>query len=373
MNYLISGGGTGGHIFPAVSIANALRELDPSCKILFVGADNRMEMQRVPQAGYDIIGLPVQGFDRQRPWRNIKVLFNFARSYFKAKRIVRDFKPDAGVGVGGYASAAAMKAAARMGVPVLLQEQNGFAGVTNKVLKNDARKICVAYEGMERFFPKDKIILTGNPVRQNLTTGTREEALQYFNAQYGVQFTTGRPTLLIIGGSLGARTINESIASGLIRLIDLGIQIIWQTGKTHFDKCKTAMDTLTEEHLKQVICTDFLGRMELAYALADLVVSRAGASSISELCLLGKPSILVPSPNVAENHQYHNAMALVRKDAAILVEDKHAQEQLIDNICVLISDKVRLQTLHNNILTLAKTDSALTIAKEVISLATNKN
>lgn len=366
MKYLISGGGTGGHIFPAVSIANALREADPSCEILFVGALGRMEMERVPQAGYPIVGLPVKGFDRTHPWRNIRVLIDLIRSMHQARKIVRDFRPDVGVGVGGYASGAAMKVAAKMGVPILLQEQNGFAGVTNKLLKDDAKKICVAYEGMERFFPKDKIILTGNPVRQNLTSGTKEEALNYFNKEFGVHFTTERKTLLIIGGSLGARTINQSIIAHLQELLESGVQVIWQTGKNYFADCKKALDALSHEN---IICTDFVSQMPLAYALADLVISRAGASSISELCLLGKPSILVPSPNVAEDHQTHNAMALVKKDAAVLVKDVEAQNTLIDIALTLINNDNQLQSLRKNILALALPDSARLIAEEVMKLA----
>ena len=366
MKYLISGGGTGGHIFPAVSIANALREADPNCEILFVGALGRMEMERVPQAGYKIIGLPVKGFDRSRPWKNIRVVIDLIRSMCQARKIVRDFRPDVGIGVGGYASGAAMKVAAKMGVPILLQEQNGFAGVTNKLLKEDAKKICVAYEGMERFFPKDKIILTGNPVRQNLTSGTKEDALRYFNEAFGVNFTAARKTLLIIGGSLGARTINQSITAHIKELIESGIQVIWQTGKNYFLDCKMSLEALPHD---TIICTDFVSQMPLAYALADLVISRAGASSISELCLLGKPSILVPSPNVAEDHQTHNAMALVRKDAAILVKDIDAQDTLITNALSLIQDNKKLASLRKNILTLALPDSARLIADEVMKLA----
>ena len=366
MKYLISGGGTGGHIFPAVSIANALREADPNCEILFVGALGRMEMERVPQAGYKIIGLPVKGFDRSRPWKNIRVVIDLIRSMCQARKIVRDFRPDVGIGVGGYASGAAMKVAAKMGVPILLQEQNGFAGVTNKLLKEDAQKICVAYEGMERFFPKDKIILTGNPVRQNLTSGTKEDALRYFNEAFGVNFTAARKTLLIIGGSLGARTINQSITAHIKELIESGIQVIWQTGKNYFLDCKMSLEALPHD---TIICTDFVSQMPLAYALADLVISRAGASSISELCLLGKPSILVPSPNVAEDHQTHNAMALVKKDAAVLVKDIDAQDVLITNALTLIQDNDKLVSLHKNILTLALPDSARLIADEVMKLA----
>ena len=366
MKYLISGGGTGGHIFPAVSIANALREADPSCEILFVGALGRMEMERVPQAGYPIIGLPVKGFDRSHPWRNIRVVIDLLRSMSQARKIVRDFRPDVGIGVGGYASGAAMKMAAKMGVPILLQEQNGFAGVTNKLLKDDAKKICVAYEGMERFFPKEKIILTGNPVRQNLTSGSKEEAIRYFNEEFGVNFNTEKKTLLIIGGSLGARTINQSIIAHLNKLIDSNVQVIWQTGKNYLADCKKALEALPHNN---IICTDFVSQMPLAYALADLVISRAGASSISELCLLGKPSILVPSPNVAEDHQTHNAMALVKKDAGVLVKDIDAKDQMVATALSLIQDTARLEALRANILTLALPDSAKRIAEEVMKLA----
>ena len=350
MKYLISGGGTGGHIFPAVSIANALRELDPQAEILFVGALGRMEMERVPQAGYKIIGLPVRGFDRKRPWKNISVLIDLARSMRMARKIIKDFRPDVGVGVGGYASGAAMKVAARMGVPILLQEQNGFAGVTNKLLKDDAAKICVAYENMERFFPKDKIILTGNPVRQNLTEGVNRN-------------TNGKKTLLIIGGSLGAKTINEAIANGLDKLKAADINIVWQTGKVYYDHYKNLTGGAGLE------IKDFLPDMPDRYATADLVISRAGASSISELCLLGKPCILVPSPNVAEDHQTHNAMALVNKNAAVLVRDAEAAEKLVDTALALIQDDAKLKELRKNILTLAQPDSARRIAEEVIRLA----
>lgn len=361
MNYLISGGGTGGHIFPAVSIANALRELQPDCKILFVGALGRMEMERVPQAGYDIVGLPIRGFYRKQVWKNISVLWDLMRSMIKARRIVRDFRPDVGIGVGGYASGAAMKMAAKMGVPILLQEQNGFAGVTNKLLKNDAKKICVAYDGMERFFPKDKLILTGNPVRQNLVCSNKAGAYQYF------ELDPAKKTILIIGGSLGARTINESIIQRLQQIQQSDIQIIWQTGKVYYDKCKQSLDQLDNHN--NIYCSAFLSRMDFAYAAADLVISRAGASSISELCLLGKAAILVPSPNVAENHQYHNARALSDKQAAILILDDQAQTQLVDTAMQLLKSPEELQSLQQNILTLAQHDSAIRIAQEVIKLA----
>ena len=360
MRYLISGGGTGGYIFPAVSIANALKELDPDAQILFIGALGRMEMERVPQAGYEIVGLPVRGFNRTQPWKNISVLIDLAKSIRQVKKIIRDFRPDVGVGVGGYASGAAMWAAAQMGIPILLQEQNGFAGVTNKILKNKAAKICVAYEGMERFFPADKIILTGNPVRQNLLNG-KKSAIS--NQQSAIK------NLLIIGGSLGARTINnamkEAISNQLSAFSD--IHVVWQTGKIYFESCKAAWEDAGSP--ANIECLDFLSDMPDRYAQADLVISRAGASSISEICLLGKPAILVPSPNVAEDHQTHNAMALVRKDAAVLVKDIEAADKLIPTALELIQDDARLATLHTNVLTLAQRDSAKRIAEEVMKLA----
>lgn len=360
MRYLISGGGTGGHIFPAISIANALKELDPEAEILFVGALGRMEMERVPQAGYKIVGLPVRGFNRSKPWKNVSVLVDLAKSIRQVKKIIREFRPDVGVGVGGYASGAAMWAAAQMGIPILLQEQNGFAGVTNKILKDKASKICVAYEGMEKFFPADKIILTGNPVRQNLTEGRRNNA------------EGGPKNLLIIGGSLGARTINEAILAGLPQLLDAGIHVVWQTGKVYYENILQQVSALSlegrgGERLLEIF--DFLSDMPDRYAQADLVISRAGASSISELCLLGKPAILVPSPNVAEDHQTHNAMALVNKDAAVLVRDAEAADKLVSTALDLIRDDKRLETLHTNILKLAQADSAKRIAEEVMRLA----
>ena len=354
MRYLISGGGTGGHIFPAVSIANALKELDPEAEILFVGALGRMEMERVPQAGYEIVGLPVRGFDRKKPWKNVSVLIDLSKSIRQVKKIIRDFKPNVGVGVGGYASGAAMWAAAKMGIPILLQEQNGFAGVTNKILKDKAAKICVAYESMEKFFPADKIILTGNPVRQNLLDGRKSE-------------DDGRKTLLIIGGSLGARTINEAVIAGLKELTNEGLKVVWQTGKVYYEKCKAAWEAAGSP--ANIECLDFLSDMPDRYANADLVISRAGASSISEICLLGKPAILVPSPNVAEDHQTHNAMALVNKDAAVLVRDAEAAEKLIATALELLNDPKRLKTLQTNVLKLAQKDSAKRIAEEVIALA----
>ena len=354
--YLISGGGTGGHIFPAISIANALKEQDPEAEILFVGALGRMEMERVPQAGYKIVGLPVRGFNRAQPWKNVSVLVDLVKSIRQVKKIIRDFRPDVGVGVGGYASGAAMWAAANMGIPILLQEQNGFAGVTNKILKNKAAKICVAYPGMERFFPAEKIIMTGNPVRQNLT------------APLNPPMKGGRKekNLLIIGGSLGARTINEAIKAALPELAKSDIQVVWQTGKIYYESCKAAWEAAGKP--ANIECLDFLSDMPDRYAQADLVISRAGASSISEICLLGKPAILVPSPNVAEDHQTHNAMALVNRDAAVLVRDAEAAQKLVPTALTLLEDNAKLEVLHKNVLKLAQADSATRIAQEVIAL-----
>ena len=355
--YLISGGGTGGHIFPAVSIANELRRQDPNCEILFVGAENRMEMERVPAAGYDIVGLKVEGLDRKNLFRNIKVVWNLIFSMFKVRGIIKEFKPDVAVGVGGYASGAALKVAQMMGIPVVLQEQNSFAGVTNKMLAKGAEKICVAYTGMERFFPADKIVLTGNPVRQNLLAEiNRNEAYEYFG------LNPNKPTLMVMGGSLGARTINQAMIAGLERLKSSGIQVIWQTGKIYYQDALKAYEPYRCDEIK---VTDFLSRMDYAYAVADLVVSRAGASSISELSLLGKPSILVPSPNVAEDHQTHNARALSDKGAAILVRDVEAVDMLVNTALETIVSTEKLQSLSANVLKLAYPNSAEKIVNEI--------
>lgn len=360
MKYLISGGGTGGHIFPAVSIANALREQDPDCQILFVGAEGRMEMKRVPDAGYDIVGLKVQGFDRKRLLRNVKVLWDLFWSMRKVRRIISKFQPDVAIGVGGYASGAAMKVAEQMGIPVLIQEQNSYAGVTNKMLASRASCICVAYEGMERFFPKEKIVITGNPVRQNLFSAPidRAEAFAHFGLKEGL------PTLLVIGGSLGARTINRAMIEGLTTLVSAGVQIIWQTGSYYYKMC-TETIPVTGSSVK---ITEFVKRMDYAYAVADVVISRAGASSISELCLLGKASILVPSPNVAEDHQTHNARALSDRGAAILVPDAEASTRLIREAVSLLSDDARRASLSAEILKLALPDSAHKIVAEINKL-----
>lgn len=360
---IISGGGTGGHIFPAVSIANAIKEQYPDAEILFVGAEGRMEMQRVPAAGYDIIGLPVAGFDRKHLLRNIGVLAKLLRSQIKARKIVKSFKPDVAVGVGGYASGPTLKVAGMMGIPTLIQEQNSYAGVTNKLLAKQAAKICVAYEGMERFFDKDKIILTGNPVRQGLLNHTisREEAIRSF------RLDPDKKTILIVGGSLGARTINNCVMQGLEKIKDSGVQFIWQTGKIYIDEARATVAQAGE--LPMLYTTDFISDMATAYSAADLVISRAGAGSISEFCLLAKPVILVPSPNVAEDHQTKNALALVNKDAALYVKDAEAGEKLLDTAIATVRQPGKLKDLSTNIAKLALKDSATVIATEVCKLA----
>ena len=360
---IISGGGTGGHIFPAVSIANAIKELQPEAEILFVGAEGRMEMHRVPAAGYQIKGLPVAGFDRKNLLKNIPVLIKLFKSQRLARKIVKDFRPHAAVGVGGYASGPTLKVAGSMGIPTLLQEQNSYAGVTNKLLAKQAKRICVAYEGMERFFDKDKIILTGNPVRQGLlnTTTTREEAI----ASFGLD--PDKRTVLILGGSLGARTINQCLMNHLEQVKTSGVQFIWQTGKIYIDEARAAVSQAGE--LPMLHVTDFISDMATAYSAADLVISRAGAGSISEFCLLQKPVILVPSPNVAEDHQTKNALALVDKNAALYVKDAEAQELLLDKAIEAVGQPELLKNLSKNITELAFKDSANVIAREVLKLA----
>lgn len=355
---LISGGGTGGHIFPALSIANALKDrID--CEILFVGADNRMEMERVPAAGYKIIGLPVAGFDRRHLLRNISVLAKLWKSMRKADKIVRDFKPDIAIGVGGYCSGPTLKAAQKAGVPTLLQEQNSYAGVTNKLLAKKAAKICVAYPDMARFFPADKIIETGNPVRKALLKDAppRKKALESFG------LNPDKPTLLVVGGSLGALTINRTLAAILPTLTDMGLQVIWQTGKGFAEKGKAAA-----KGLKGVVVTPFISDMAAAYAAASLVVSRAGAGSISELELLAKPVILVPSPNVAEDHQTKNARALAEHGAAILVPDAECETHLLPAIQGLITDNKALAEMSKNIKALAYINSDEKIVDEILKI-----
>ena len=361
---IISGGGTGGHIFPAVSIANAIKAKRPEAQILFIGAEGRMEMQRVPAAGYDIKGLPVRGLIRPL-WspKNIGVTLDYLKSIRMVKSIVKDFKPDVAVGVGGYASGATLDAAAKMGIPCLIQEQNSYAGVTNKHLASKARKICVAYEGMERFFPADKIMITGNPVRQNLieTKMSREEAVTSFGLD------PKKKTILFVGGSLGARTVNESILRRLDVIRKSEVQIIWQTGKFYSAKIKAQLENA--EPVKNLVVTDFISDMGTAYKAADLIISRAGASSISEFCLIGKPVILVPSPNVAEDHQTKNAMSLVNKQAAMIMKDAQAPDELVDLALETVNSKEKLESLSMNIKKLALPDSANIIADEVLKLA----
>lgn len=359
---LISGGGTGGHIFPALSIAGALKRRTDA-DILFVGAENRMEMEKVPSAGYPIKGLPVAGFDRKRLWRNIGVLLKLRKSMKMADRIIRDFQPDIAIGVGGYCSGPTLKAAQKRGVPTLLQEQNSYAGVTNRLLAKKARSICVAYDGMERFFPADKIIKTGNPVRKDLTARAREQK----QARESFGLDPDRTTLLVVGGSLGARTLNESMESGLGKYAANGIQVIWQTGKNFGERGLQAA-----KGLKGVVVTKFITDMSSAYAAADLVVSRAGAGSISELELLGKPCVLVPSPNVAEDHQTRNAEALSTRNAAVLVTDAEARDKLTDTALGLLSDHARLKEMSENISAMALRDSDEKIADEVMAILSEK-
>lgn len=367
LRVIISGGGTGGHIFPAVSIANAIREKRPDAKILFVGAEGRMEMQRVPAAGYPIKGLPIVGFNRKNWLKNIPVLFKIMKSRNMAREILSEFKPQVAVGVGGYASGPTLNMAESMGIQTLLQEQNSYAGVTNKLLAKNARRICVAYDGMERFFPADKILFTGNPVRQNLlnTALTKDEAVRRFG------LVPGKKTILIVGGSLGARTINDSILGNLpLVKQQQKVQFIWQTGKYYSEEIHNELQR--RGCPENLIVTDFISDMSEAYAAADLVISRAGAGSISEFCLLGKPVILVPSPNVAEDHQTKNALALVQQNAALYVTDAEARRILLPQAINTVTDPAKLESLGRNILQLAKPNAASDIADEVIKLAMNQ-
>ena len=366
LRVIISGGGTGGHIFPAVSIANAIKAMHPDAKILFVGALGRKEMQRVPAAGYEIKGLPIQGFDRKNLLKNVKVLYKIWKSQRMAKNIIKEFRPQVAVGVGGYASGPTLNKAAAMGIPCLIQEQNSYAGVTNKLLAKKAAKICVAYEGMELFFPAEKILLTGNPVRQQLleNTQTKAEALRSF----GLDAT--KKTILIVGGSLGARTVNESVLKHLDAIRQSDVQFIWQTGKYYHAQITEQL--AKEQKADNLVVTDFISDMGAAYKAADLVVSRAGAGSISEFCLLGKPVILVPSPNVAEDHQTKNALALVNKNAALYVKDVEAPALLIPLAIDTVQDDAKLKSLSENILKMALPASAEIIAKEVVTLASHK-
>ena len=364
MKILVSGGGTGGHIFPALSIANGIKERHPEADILFVGAENRMEMEKVPATGYRIIGLPVSGFDRKHLWRNVKVVVRLFKSMMKARKILREFQPDIAIGVGGYASGPMLKAAQKRGIPTLIQEQNSYAGVTNKLLARKAARICVAYDGMERFFPESKILFTGNPVRQNLLCDpmTQADAIRSFG------LVPGKRTILIVGGSLGARTINESLLGNLPLIKQQNsVQFIWQTGKYYSESIQAELARRGKPD--NLMVADFISDMKAAYTAADLVISRAGAGSISEFCLLGKPVVLVPSPNVAEDHQTKNALALVQKDAALYVTDDEARRRLLPLAINTVNDTEKLDLLSQNILKLARPHAAADIAAEVIKLA----
>ena len=363
---IISGGGTGGHIFPALSIANKLKELNPETEILFVGADGRMEMEKVPAAGYEIVGLPVAGLQRKLTLSNFALPFKVIKSVRMAKKLIKEFKPDIAIGVGGYASAPLLWAAGRMGIPTLIQEQNGYAGLTNKIVGKKAKSICVAYEGMERFFPADRIVLSGNPIRKEIVPATeqmKEEAYSF----YGLD--PKKKHIFVVGGSLGSGTLNNAMKKWISDGCPGGedIEVIWQCGKYY----KKSIDTFMEEakaagkRTTGIQHSDFIMRMDLAYAAADIVISRSGASSVSELCAAHKAVIFVPSPNVAEDHQTHNAMALVRKDAAIMVKDAEAAEKLMKTACSLIENKEQIALMEKNIAALALREAAMTIAEEV--------
>jgi UDP-N-acetylglucosamine--N-acetylmuramyl-(pentapeptide) pyrophosphoryl-undecaprenol N-acetylglucosamine transferase len=359
---IISGGGTGGHIFPAIAIANALKKLDPSTKILFVGASGRMEMERVPAAGYEIIGLDIKGIQRKSIWKNLTLPFKLIGSIMKSMRIIKEFKPDAVVGVGGYASGPLLYAASLKRVPYLIQEQNSYAGVTNKRLGKRARKICVAFDGMEQFFPKDKIVKTGNPVRRESVdiAGKREQAFAEF------KLSPNKPTILVVGGSLGARTLNDTMISDLEKIIAADVQLIWQTGKYYY---KDVTRLLGNNPHPNICIVEFFDRMDLAYAAADIIISRAGAGTIAELCIVGKPIILVPSPNVAEDHQTKNAKNMVQDNAAEYIADRKASRKLVDAALELLNDEKRRKILSDNINKLALPDADNVIAKQVMEIS----
>lgn len=360
-NIIISGGGTGGHVFPAISIANAIKQIDPDSNILFVGALGKIEMDKVPAAGYQIKGLPVAGLQRRITFKNIVFIFKLIKSLRLSKKIIKDFQPDVVVGVGGYASGPVLYMANRKNIPTLVQEQNSYAGITNKLLAKKAQKICVAYEGMEKYFPEEKIILTGNPIRQDLLDqmGSKTEAAEYF------KMDKDKRTVLVIGGSLGARTINQSIMANMDKIGQSDVQLLWQTGKYYYEDAKTVAEKSGYENIKVL---DFIVRMDYAYSLADMIISRAGAGTISELELVGKPVVLVPSPNVAEDHQTKNALALVNKNAAIMVKDSNAKIELVDRVLNLAHDKDKMIDLSRNIKGMALRDSAKIIAEEVLKL-----
>ncbi|MCC8424127.1 undecaprenyldiphospho-muramoylpentapeptide beta-N-acetylglucosaminyltransferase [Mucilaginibacter sp. UR6-11] len=363
---IISGGGTGGHIFPAIAIANALKKLDPATEILFVGANGRMEMDKVPAAGYKIIGLNIQGIQRKSLWKNILFPVKLFNSVNKSLKIIKDFKPDAVVGVGGYASGPLLYAASLKGIPYLIQEQNSYAGITNKWLGKKAEKVCVAFDGMEQFFPAEKIIKTGNPIRSESVdiAGKKLQALELY------KLSAGKKTIMVTGGSLGARTLNNSVLAHLDKIIAADVQLIWQTGKVYY---KSIIAQLGENYHPNVRIMEFVNRMDLAYAAADVIISRAGAGTIAELCVIKKPVILVPSPNVAEDHQTKNALALVHDQAAIFVADRDAEEKLIDKALALLDDKDLQKKLSDNISKMALPGADQVIAKEVIQITINNN
>jgi UDP-N-acetylglucosamine--N-acetylmuramyl-(pentapeptide) pyrophosphoryl-undecaprenol N-acetylglucosamine transferase len=358
---IISGGGTGGHIFPAIAIADEIKRRNPDAEILFVGAEGKMEMEKVPAAGYEIKALPIAGFQRKFAWSNFALPFKIIGSMIKARRIVKKFKPEVTVGVGGYASGPTVKAATMIGVPSMVQEQNSFPGKTNKILSKSVQTICVAYDGLDRFFPKEKIVLTGNPTRREMVSieGKEAEGYKFYD------FDPNKKTVLIIGGSLGARTLNESVIANLEKLKESGVQVLWQCGKLYHDKLENELKGTDLGSIKMV---QFITRMDLAYAIADVVISRAGAISISELCLIGKPTILVPSPNVSEDHQTKNAMALVSKDAAVLVRDVEAKEKMVDEVLSLLSDDSKCESLMKNITSLGKPNATASIVDELEKL-----
>jgi UDP-N-acetylglucosamine--N-acetylmuramyl-(pentapeptide) pyrophosphoryl-undecaprenol N-acetylglucosamine transferase len=359
---IISGGGTGGHIFPAIAIADEIKRRNPEVQILFVGAIGKMEMEKVPAAGYKIEGLTIAGFQRRFTFSNFLLPFKIIRSLLKARRILKNFKPQVVVGVGGYASGPTLKAATMLGIPTLVQEQNSFPGKTNKMLSKNVNKLCTAYEGLERFFPKEKIVLTGNPVRSEMVRieGKREEAFSY----YGLD--AQKPTILVIGGSLGARTLNQAMMNHYDLLKEKNVQVLWQSGKLYFEGLK---EQLTGKEAQGIKLVQFIDRMDLAYAMADVIISRAGAISVSELCLIGKPVVLVPSPNVAEDHQTHNAMALVKKDAAILVKDVDAKDALLPEALELLANDEKKTTLSHAITGLAKPEATSHIVNELENIA----
>ncbi|MDO5759611.1 MAG: undecaprenyldiphospho-muramoylpentapeptide beta-N-acetylglucosaminyltransferase [Bacteroidota bacterium] len=371
MKVIISGGGTGGHIFPAIAIAKCLQRRFKNCEILFVGAEGKMEMQKVPQAGFRIIGLKIAGLQRKKLWKNFSLPFKMLSSYIKAKKIIKTFCPDVVVGVGGYASWAILGKAQKLGIPTLLQEQNSFAGKSNQILANKAKKICVTYDNMERFFPAEKIVKTGNPVRKNICD-IRENLDNLRQKGLGAYaFDTNKPTVLVVGGSLGARSINESIESNLDYFINNNIQLIWQTGKFYYNDIVARNNSKIKQH-PNIRILEFISDMDLVYAVADVVVSRAGALAISELCIVGKPVVLVPSPNVAEDHQRRNAEALVEKNAAVMILDNQLKEKFLPTLSNIIKDKELQINLGKNILTLAKVDADEKIVDEIEKIAMHR-